>query len=221
MTLTLHEHPFAAYCWKPLIALDELGLPHRRALVEDDAARARLAELWPLASIPVLVDDEAGLTLPESTAIVEYLDALAPLRASSRRIRRAALQARLWDRIVDGHVMTPMQKIVGDSLRPLHAARCPWRRRGARGAAARLCACSMRSSPPATGSRAPTSRWPTAPLRRRSTMRASWSAGTRRAWRTSRAPSARSRRGPRSPRVIDGARIWRSVFPLPWPAYAE
>ena len=30
----------------------------------------------------------------------------------------AALQARLWDRVIDGHVMTPMQKIVGDSLRP-------------------------------------------------------------------------------------------------------
>lgn len=30
----------------------------------------------------------------------------------------AALQARLWDRVFDGYVMTPMQKIVGDSLRP-------------------------------------------------------------------------------------------------------
>jgi glutathione S-transferase len=28
------------------------------------------------------------------------------------------LQARLWDRVIDGYVMTPMQKIVGDSLRP-------------------------------------------------------------------------------------------------------
>jgi len=29
----------------------------------------------------------------------------------------AALQAQLSDRLIDGHVMTPMQKIVGDSLR--------------------------------------------------------------------------------------------------------
>jgi glutathione S-transferase len=28
------------------------------------------------------------------------------------------LQARLWDRFGDHHLATPMQKIVGDSLRP-------------------------------------------------------------------------------------------------------
>ena len=113
MTLTLHEHPFAAYCWKALIALYERDVPFERHFVGDAADREALAELWPLASIPVLVDDAAGLTLPESTTIVEHLDGVgdAPPLASS-------LQARLWDRVIDGHVMTPMQKIVGDALRP-------------------------------------------------------------------------------------------------------
>jgi glutathione S-transferase len=27
MSLTLHQHPFAAYCWKALIALYERDLP--------------------------------------------------------------------------------------------------------------------------------------------------------------------------------------------------
>jgi len=31
MTLRLHEHPFAAYCWKALIALYERDLPSSRA----------------------------------------------------------------------------------------------------------------------------------------------------------------------------------------------
>ena len=113
MTLVLHEHPFAAYCWKALIALYERAVPFERHFVGDAADRAALAELWPMASIPVLVDDAAGLTLPESTTIVEYLDAhgdAPPLVAS--------LQARLWDRVIDGHVMTPMQKIVSDTFRP-------------------------------------------------------------------------------------------------------
>jgi glutathione S-transferase len=118
MMLTLHEHPFAAYCWKALIALYERDLPFEPRIVLDDADRARLAELWPMASIPVLVDDEAGITLPESSPIVEYLDGLGEASRLVPKDPAAALQARLWDRVFDGHVMTPMQKIVGDSLRP-------------------------------------------------------------------------------------------------------
>jgi glutathione S-transferase len=105
---TLHLHPFAAYCWKPLIALYERAVPFEPVLVED---RAPLAAIWPPASIPVLV--EGDLVLPESSTIVEHLDAIGdapPLVAD--------LEARLWDRIVDGHVATPMQAIVADALRP-------------------------------------------------------------------------------------------------------
>jgi glutathione S-transferase len=117
MTLTLHEHPFASYCWKALIALGELGLPFEPHLVEDDDDRARLAELWPLASMPVLVDDTSGMIMPQSTAIIEYLDGLGLPRLVPAEPAEA-LQARLWDRISDAYVMTPMQKIVGDNLRP-------------------------------------------------------------------------------------------------------
>ncbi|HEV7496385.1 glutathione S-transferase family protein [Baekduia sp.] len=115
--LILHEHPFAAYCWKPLIALYELELPFERHVVTDEASRQELAKIWPLAKIPVLVDETAGMVLPESTTIIEYLDALAdgalvPANAAD------ALQARLWDRFHDQYVANPMQKIVGDNLRP-------------------------------------------------------------------------------------------------------
>jgi glutathione S-transferase len=112
--LVLHEHPFASYCQKALIALYELELPFERVLVED---RDEHVKLWPLNTIPVLVDTDAGLTLPESTTIIEHLDGLAGGRLIPSD-PRAALLARLWDRIADNHVATPMQKIVGDSLRP-------------------------------------------------------------------------------------------------------
>jgi glutathione S-transferase len=118
MSLTLHEHPFAAYCWKALIALYERGVPFERHQVDDEADRARLAELWPMGSIPVLVDDAAGITVPESTTIVEYLDRFGDAPPLIPAEPDSALQARLWDRVIDGHVATPMQKIVGDSLRP-------------------------------------------------------------------------------------------------------
>jgi glutathione S-transferase len=118
VALVLHEHPFAAYCWKALIALYERGLPFERNLVNDEADRERLAELWPMASIPVLVDEAADLVVPESTTIVEHLDGLGVAPPLVPSDPAAALQARLWDRVIDGHVMTPMQKIVGDALRP-------------------------------------------------------------------------------------------------------
>ena len=113
MTPVLHEHPFAAYCWKALIAFYECDVTFERVFVGGEEDRARLAELWPVGSIPVLVDAER--VLGESTAIVEHVTpALVP-----------GLDARLWDRVIDGQVMTPMQKIVADALRP-EGARDPY-----------------------------------------------------------------------------------------------
>lgn len=117
MTLILHEHAFAAYCWKALIALYEREISFERVHVGDAGDRARLAELWPMGSIPVLVDTARDLTLPESTAIIEYLDGIGDAPPLVPGDRTGAVQARLWDRILDGHVMTPVQKIVGDELR--------------------------------------------------------------------------------------------------------
>ena len=120
VTLVLYQHPFASYCQKALIALYELDLPFASHLVEGDEGRAALARLWPMASIPVLRDAEADLVLPESTTIIEYLDGLAGGGAGGGLIPADpgdALQARLWDRFGDQHLATPMQTIVGDSLR--------------------------------------------------------------------------------------------------------
>jgi glutathione S-transferase len=106
MSLTLYQHPFASYCQKVLIALYELDIPFDAHLVEGVEGREELARLWPMASMPVLLDGD--LTLPESTTIIEHVaPALVP-----------DLQVRLWDRFGDQHLSTPMQKIVGDELRP-------------------------------------------------------------------------------------------------------
>ena len=75
--MSCYQHPFASYCQKVLIALYELDVPFDSHLVEGAEGRAELARLWPMAGIPVLRDEEADLTLPESTTIIEYLDSLA------------------------------------------------------------------------------------------------------------------------------------------------
>ncbi len=85
--------------------------------MEDD--RSEIAALWPPASIPLLVDD--GKVVPESSIIVEYLDRYGDAPPMIPTDPEAALQARIWDRVIDGYVATPVQTIVGDSLRPAEA----------------------------------------------------------------------------------------------------
>ncbi len=119
MTIILYAHPFASYCWKALIALYENDTPFEFALVDfgDPASADAFRDLWPLAKMPVLVD--GGRTIVESTAIIDYLDHCYP--APSPLIPEdplAAVEARMLDRIFDNYVMNPMQRIVGDRLRP-------------------------------------------------------------------------------------------------------
>jgi glutathione S-transferase len=219
VSLVLHQHPFASYCQKALIALYELELPFSAQLVDGADARAELAAtLWPMASIPVLRDESADLTLPESTTIIEYLDDIA---ASATRLipadRREALQARLWDRFFDQHVATPMQKIVGDRLRPegrndpegvvmarttldtaytvldAQLAERAW----AAGAAFTLADCA---AAPALFYVRAVHRWD--------------QRGQVNLTRYYRDLMTR----PSVARVVDEARPWRDIFPLPWPA---
>jgi glutathione S-transferase len=117
MSRALYQHPFALYCWKALIALYERDVPFTPELVEAD--RSVLAALWPPASIPLLVDD--GVVVSESSIIVEHLDRHGDAPPLIPSDRDAALQARLWDRVADGYVATPVQRIVGDALRPAGA----------------------------------------------------------------------------------------------------
>jgi glutathione S-transferase len=124
MSLTLHYHPLASFCWKALIGLYELGIPFEKHLVDlgDPEARAAFARLWPLAKFPVLRDDARGKTIPESTILLEYADRLKDggphlLPTDAER----ALECRLRDRLFDTYVHLPLQTIVGDRLRPAEA----------------------------------------------------------------------------------------------------
>ena len=121
MSLTLHFHPLASYCWKALIALYENDIPFTPNLVDlgNPAERAALVKLWGIGKFPVLRDDARNETVPESSIIIEYLD--RHYRGPTRFIpddADLALQTRLRDRFYDLYVHLPMQKIMGDRLRP-------------------------------------------------------------------------------------------------------
>jgi glutathione S-transferase len=120
MTLTLYYHPLSSYCHKVLIALYENELPFEKRLVDlgDAAERAALLALWPIGKFPVLRDEARDRTVPESSIIIEYLEQFAPRNRLIPADPDEALQARLQDRFFDLYVMEPMQKIIGDRLRP-------------------------------------------------------------------------------------------------------
>jgi glutathione S-transferase len=121
MSLTLHFHPLSSFCHKALIALYENATPFTPHLVnlQDEGERAAFRKLWPIGKFPVLVDDARGATVPESSVIIEYLDQHYP--GTTRLIppdAESARETRLRDRFFDLYVHLPMQKIVGDRLRP-------------------------------------------------------------------------------------------------------
>lgn len=122
--LTLYYHPLSSYCWKVLIALNEHGVPFtaREINLYDPEAAAELAAVWPMKRFPVLVDHDRGVTLPETSVIIEYLTSrhagafvAIPVDAD------AAIEARLLDRLFDNFIMTPMNQVVLEHLRPEEA----------------------------------------------------------------------------------------------------
>lgn len=121
MSLTLHFHPLSSFCQKVLIGLYELDVPFEKHLVDlgDEAARAAFLKLWPMGKFPVLRDEAANRTVPESSVILEYVD--QRFARGARLIPadpESAWECRLRDRFYDLYVQVPMQKIVTDKLRP-------------------------------------------------------------------------------------------------------
>src|ERR1700759_3839087 len=103
--ITLYEHPFALYCQKVLIALNELGVSYEVLEEQRDFNRDQLAELWAPASIPVLRDGDQ--VVGETSIIIEHV-------AGARLV--PSLEARKWDRLCDQYVSDSVQAVVFDTV---------------------------------------------------------------------------------------------------------
>jgi glutathione S-transferase len=121
MTLRLYAHPVSSYCQKVLIALYENCTPFEPHIVDfgNEASTAAFKKLWPVGKMPVLRDEARDRTIPESSIIIEYLAQHYP--GPTQLIPGEpdlALHTRLSDRFYDLYLHEPMQRIVGDRLRP-------------------------------------------------------------------------------------------------------
>jgi len=117
--ITLYEHPFALYCQKVLIALNEQGVQYFVLEEQRDFDRAELAELWPPASIPVLRDGDQ--VIGETSIIIEYV-------AGAQLV--PSLEARKWDRLCDNYISDAVQAIVSDTIEERFDERAVARARG-------------------------------------------------------------------------------------------
>lgn len=120
MSLSLFYHPLSSYCQKVLIALYEAGIPFKGQIIDlgSEYDRATLSTHWSLCKFPVIRDTVRERSLPESSIIIEYLDNYYP--GAARLVPRdceSAIDVRLWDRIYDNYVQTPVQQIVAHRLK--------------------------------------------------------------------------------------------------------
>jgi len=121
MSLTLHYHPLASYCWKVLIALYENGTPFEAKIVDlMDASEAKaFRQFSPMGKMPALHDGTRGRTIVETSVIIEYLDRHypGPIRFLPEDPDEV-LRVRFAERFFDFYVQDSMSKIVTDKLRP-------------------------------------------------------------------------------------------------------
>lgn len=121
MSLELFFHPLSSFCHKTLIALYENATPFEPRIVNlgDADEHAAFLKVWPIGKFPVLRDNARNVVIPESSIIIEYLARYYPGGTSlvpddpdlARHVRAS-------DRFFDLNVQAPMQKIVGDRIRP-------------------------------------------------------------------------------------------------------
>jgi len=123
MSLTLYYHPLSSFCHKVLIALYENAVDFEKRIIDlaNDADRTELQALWPFGKFPVIRDHARQRNVAETTIIIEYLDRFYPgEHPLVPNDWDTALEVRLWDRICDHYLQTPLQQIVLDRIRDAH-----------------------------------------------------------------------------------------------------
>lgn len=202
--LILYEHPFALYCQKVLIALTELGVEYEIREEQRDFDRAQLAELWPPASIPVLRDGDR--VIGETSIIIEYV-------GGARLV--PSLEARLWDRVCDQYVSDSVQAIVADTIEQRFDERAVARAKSRLDVAYGMLESQLAGHEFLAGEAFTIAECAAAPGLFYALAIHPWDDGGAHP-RLMRYYRALARR-PSIAKLIDDARAYRHLFPLPWP----
>ena len=117
--MKLYYFPRSTYCQKVLLAFYEKQVAFTPIVLYPGNAedRAQLDKLSPISKLPVLVLDN-GWKIPESTIIVEYIDAHAKGPRLIPEDTDLARQTRFHDRIADLYVTEPYRVIARGTEAP-------------------------------------------------------------------------------------------------------
>lgn len=75
MSVTLYQLDGCPYCEKVADRLDELGVEYETVWTEAlHSKRNEVKRVSGQRGVPVLVDEERGITMPESERILEFVD---------------------------------------------------------------------------------------------------------------------------------------------------
>lgn len=202
--LVLYEHPFALYCQKVLVALNEQRVAYEVLEEQRDFDRAELAELWPPATIPVLRDGDE--VIGETSIIIEHV-------AGARLV--PSLEARKWDRICDQYVSDAVQAIVADTFQERFDQRAVAQARGRLDMAYDMLEAQLAVNEFLAGETFTIADCAAAPGLFYGLAIHPWDEDTHR--QLTRYYRALAHR-PSFAKVIADARPYRHLFPLPWPA---
>ncbi|MGZ6616126.1 MAG: glutathione S-transferase family protein [Solirubrobacteraceae bacterium] len=201
--LTLYEHPFALYCQKVLVAFNEQGVAYDVLEEQRDFDRAELAELWPPASIPVLRDGDQ--IIGETSIIIEHV-------AGAQLV--PSLEARKWDRLCDQYISDSVQAIVSDTIEKRFDKRTVAQARGRLDMAYGMAEAQLTRREFLAGDTFTIADCAAAPGLFYALAIHPWSEDPHpQLTRYYRALAHR----PSFARVIEDARPYRPLFPLPWP----
>jgi glutathione S-transferase len=202
--LTLYEHPFALYCQKVLVALNEQAVAYEVLEEQRDFDRAELAELWPPATIPVLRDGDE--VIGETSIIIEHV-------AGARLV--PSLEARKWDRICDQYVSDAVQEIVADTFQERFDQRAVAQAQGRLDMAYDMLETQLAANEFVAGETFTIADCAAAPGLFYGLAIHPWDEDTHQ--QLTRYYRALAQR-PSFAKVIADARPYRHLFPLPWPA---
>lgn len=118
MTLQIFGHPFSSYTQKVLIPLyaDDTPFEYRIVDGEHPANFEELKRHSPFGQFPLMIDN--GQALFESSPIIEHLQVHHRGKCDWIPDGEQGRRTRFLDRFFDLHVMSQVQAVVGDALRP-------------------------------------------------------------------------------------------------------
>lgn len=120
--MKLYYFILSPYAQKAMLAFYEKGIEFtpEHVVLPNPAANAEYRKIYPLGKVPLLVDEQEDLFIPESSIIIEYLESEYPDQGTTLipHDKTAARRVRFKDRMYDLYVNASISTLYFESIKP-------------------------------------------------------------------------------------------------------